>query len=78
VHVDEPRCDEQPARVDGLGRLAVDRPARDLDDDAVLHRDVTVEPVRTGAVDDRRTRDLQVVHPSPSNWRQFSAYSAEN
>ncbi len=62
VHVDEPGRDEHPGRVDGLRGFAVERAARDRDDHAVLHRDITVESVGAGAVDDRAAGDLQVVH----------------
>ena len=45
VDVDEPGRDEQPGGVDGLGRVAVERRLRHLDDHAVLHRDVADEAV---------------------------------
>ena len=63
----KPGGDDLPGRVDGFGGVArqrrVARPApTNLDDLAVLDADVGGEAVRTGAVDDGSTGDLEIEH----------------
>ena len=67
VDVHEPRSDDLAAGVDGLGRItgqhSVIRAApMNLDDLAVLDRDIGREPVGAGAVDNSATGDLQIEH----------------
>jgi hypothetical protein len=67
VDIDEAGGYHLPCRVDGFGgRTAhfgvAGSAADDVDDHAVLDADVGAEAIRTGAVDDSATGDLEVEH----------------
>src|SRR5687767_1188859 len=63
LDVDEPRGDDEPARLDALLRTGVgERSARGDPDDAIpTNADVAVEPGIPGAIDDPAASDDDVV-----------------
>src|SRR5579864_1038576 len=72
VAVDEAGRDDEAARVDLLGRGAIELP--DCDDVPVLDADVALEPFSARAVDNRAAGNLEVKFHAPSPLRVMGLY----